>query len=104
MNFSSPRWYPLAVGLSLLNVAGAIFAAVQGQPMHAGGHVLLATLCGAWARHLKKGPAPLAIADQLEDRLQRLEDDVGGLRQQLGEAQERLDFSERMLTRVRKAD
>lgn len=35
------------------------------------------------------------------DRLQALESEVGSLRQELGEAQERIDFTERLLAQQR---
>ena len=47
------------------------------------------------AQH-KKGGDP-----ETTDRLQALENEVGSLRQELGETQERLDFTERMLSQQR---
>jgi hypothetical protein len=38
---------------------------------------------------------------QMSDRLQSLENEVGSLRQELGEAQERIDFAERLLAQQR---
>jgi hypothetical protein len=38
------------------------------------------------------------------ERLQALENEVGSLRQELGETQERLDFTERMLSQQRPPD
>ena len=38
------------------------------------------------------------------DRLQSLENEVGSLRQELGEAQERIDFAERLLAQQRPPD
>jgi hypothetical protein len=37
----------------------------------------------------------------MSDRLQALENEVGSLRQELGEAQERIDFAERLLAQQR---
>ena len=37
----------------------------------------------------------------LEVRIQRLEDELGSVRQELAEAQERLDFAERLLAKAR---
>jgi hypothetical protein len=47
------------------------------------------------AQH-KKGDDP-----ETSDRLHALENEVGSLRQELGETQERLDFTERMLSQQR---
>ena len=44
----------------------------------------------------KRAPGP-----QMSDRLQALENEVGSLRQELGEAQERIDFAERLLAQQR---
>jgi hypothetical protein len=52
------------------------------------GAVRIATI---QAEH-KKGADPAT-----SDRLQALENELGALRQELGEAQERIDFTERML-------
>lgn len=41
---------------------------------------------------------------QMSDRLQSLENEVGSLRQELGEAQERIDFAERLLSQQRPPD
>lgn len=59
----------------------------------------------AWVRTAKlkvesRGPGMDAEAN---GRLQALEHEVGSLRQELGEAQERLDFAERLLAQ-RKTD
>ena len=40
---------------------------------------------------------------QLEDRVEALEHDLGTVRQELTEAQERLDFAERLLARTEEA-
>ena len=41
---------------------------------------------------------------ETSERLQALENEVGSLRQELGETQERLDFTERMLSQQRSPD
>lgn len=48
------------------------------------------------AKHRRSGELPAGI----EDDLAALRDQVDQLRQQLGEAQERIDFTERLLTRA----
>ena len=42
-----------------------------------------------------------AADPQTSERLQALEHEVGSLRQELGEAQERIDFTERLLAQQR---
>ena len=42
-----------------------------------------------------------AADPHVSDRLQSLENEVGSLRQELGEAQERIDFAERLLAQQR---
>jgi hypothetical protein len=40
----------------------------------------------------------------MSERLQALENEVGSLRHELGEAQERIDFAERLLSQQRPSD
>ena len=47
----------------------------------------------------KRGADP-----QMSERLQALENEVGSLRHELGEAQERIDFAERLLSQQRPSD
>lgn len=90
----NPRiWHPIAVGLSVVNIAGAGFAMASSEPMHASIHVVLALVCGWWAGRLRQGPMALPQSDRLES----LEGDLTRMRQELVETQERLDFAERML-------
>lgn len=48
----------------------------------------------------KAGPVPEAITD-LEERQDAIVDELGALRRELTEVQERLDFTERLLARER---
>jgi hypothetical protein len=96
MTFKPAIWYPIAVALSVLNLVGAGFAAGQAEPWHATVHVALALVFGLWARRLRQGPVGSELQDRL-DALDALEIEVGNLRQELGETQERLDFAERLL-------
>lgn len=97
MNLKRPIWYPIAVALSVVNVAAAGFAA--GEPRHAAVHVALALAFGVWAQRLRPVAASHELAAGLDalEAVQALEGEVGRLRQELGEVQERLDFAERML-------
>src|SRR5262245_41464208 len=102
MRFKPKIWYPIAAVLAVLNVASIPFAA--GEPWHALAHGALAVAFGLWAQRLKQRRDQGGDQQSLEtpaggsDRIEGLEDEVTRLRQELSEAQERLDFTERMLT------
>ncbi|HXE57828.1 MAG TPA: hypothetical protein VNK43_07500 [Gemmatimonadales bacterium] len=99
MTFTSPLWRPMAVALSAINLVGVGFAAGEAEPWHAAGHAALALVFGLWAQRLRhragrtEGPAGL----------EALEAEVGSLRRELAEAQERLDFVERILAQPSEA-
>jgi hypothetical protein len=93
MTFKPAIWYPVAVVLSVINLAGAGFAAGQAQPWHATVHAALALAFGLWAQRLRQGPG----GSELPARLEAVEIEVSNLRQELSETQERLDFAERLL-------
>ena len=95
MNFKPAIWFPIAVVLSVINLAGAGFAARAAEPWHATTHAVLALAFGLWAQRLRPGPG----GSELPDRLEALEGEVSKLRQELSDAQERLDFAERLLAR-----
>lgn len=102
MNFKPAIWYPIAVALTVINVLGIGYAVAISQPAHAALHVGLALAFGAWARHLRRGPEGM-VGSELDDRLAAIEFEVSTLRQELGEAQERLDFAERLLAQAPEA-
>ena len=102
MNFKSPLWFRIAVGLSVLNLVWAGFAAGSAEPAHATVHAALAVAFGLWARRLWQVPDKTERQASLEspeamEALGALESEVNQLRQQLSETQERLDFAERIL-------
>ena len=105
MTFKPAIWYPIAVLLSVINLVGVGFAARPAQPWHATIHAALALAFGLWAQRLRRGPGGSELQARLEgleaelSRLEALEADVSQLRQELSEAQERLDFAERLLAR-----
>ena len=96
MTFKPAIWYPIAVVLSVLNWAGAGFAVGAAEPLHATIHAALALAFGLWAQRLRQGP----VAGEVAARLEALESEVGNLRQELSETQERLDFAERVLAQA----
>jgi len=93
MTFKPAIWYPIALVLSVINLVAVGFAAGEAEPWHAGIHAALALGFGLWAQRLRKRPG----GGDLETRFEALEGEVGTLRQELSEAQERLDFAERLL-------
>jgi len=103
MSIKPATWFPIAVALSGLNAVAAGFAVQPGEPWHAVTHAGLAVAFGLWAHHLRQRMR----GGDVGTRLDALESDVGGLsaldaevgrlRQEISEAQERVDFVERML-------
>ncbi|MGH7561113.1 MAG: hypothetical protein ACRENB_08835 [Gemmatimonadales bacterium] len=101
----NPRlWYPIAVLLSIVNVIGAVFATritPVPSPWHVGGHVVLAVAFGLWAQRLKsRQSAEVAEPDTVAE-LAVLRDEMAVVRREVAELQERLDFTERLLTQAR---
>lgn len=97
MTFKPATWYPIAGVLSAINLVAAGFAMGQAEPAHAAVHVALALAFGAWAHRLRQGSGG---GNELEARLDAVEaelGELGGMRQELSEMQERLDFAERLL-------
>ena len=101
MTFKPAIWRPIAAALSVLNVVGAGFAAQAAEPWHAGVHAALGLGFGLWAQRMWR--APTATVTDGQARLELLEAEMGDLRQELGEAQERLDFAERLLAQGQEA-
>jgi hypothetical protein len=99
MTFKPAVWKPIAVVVSAVNLVGVGFAAGAAEPWHAGIHAALALGFGLWAQRLQGAPAAQPIGDR--DRLDSLEGEVGELRRELTETQERLDFAERVLAQGR---
>ncbi len=96
MTFKPRVWQPIAIVLSAVNLAGVGFAAARGEAWHASIHAALALAFGLWAQYLRRGPA----GSEPQARLETLEAEIGNLRGELSELQERLDFAERMLAQA----
>jgi HAMP domain-containing protein len=102
----SRRLRLLAITLSILNFGAFIVALRDGEATHALGHVAAGIALFAWSRSLRRQHRESSAADRLDasDRdaqIEGLESDVEQLRRELSEAQERLDFTERMLAQRR---
>lgn len=95
MRFKSPLWYPAAFVATVVNIAGAGFAVGLGEPGHTAAHVGLAAVFGFVAHRVRPARAEAAGGDT--GRLEALEDEMLAQRRELAEAQERLDFAERLL-------
>jgi hypothetical protein len=93
MTFKSRIWYPITGVLSMINLAAVGYAAASAEPWHATVHAALAMAFGLGAYRLRQRPGG---GDQL-GRLEALEADMTALQRELSEAQERLDFTERVL-------
>jgi hypothetical protein len=102
MTFKPSVWRPIATVLTVVNVIAVGPAAGAAEPWHASIHAALALAFGWWAvrmsGQLQAGRlAGQPLGAEIEDRLAALENETGNLRRELGEAQERLDFAERVL-------
>jgi hypothetical protein len=93
MTFKPRVWQPIAIGLSAINLAAVGFAAGAAEPWHAAVHAGLAVAFGVWAQRLRPG----SRGGGQEERLELLEEEMGNVRRELSETQERLDFAERLL-------
>ena len=98
MKLNPTVWYPIAVILTAVNlIAVPVYSA---EPWHAMAHGALAVAFGLWAQRLKQrrqSEREHKIEATDVSRMELLEDELSRLRQELSEAQERLDFTERML-------
>ena len=93
MTFKPALWFPIASVLTLINVGAVFFAARDAEPLHAMTHAVLGVALALWAARLGR----LLKPRELDAGYEAVEIDVQNLRQELGEAQERLDFAERLL-------
>ena len=88
----------MLVLLSAVNLAAVWFAAQPGEPWHATIHAALALAFGLWAHgRIRFGgarPRTGELDQASEGETAVLRDEVGDLRHELGEVQERLDFAE----------
>ncbi len=100
MTFKPSTWFPIAAALSAINIGAVWFAARPGETWHATLHAALAVAFALWAQQLRARMRAGKRAET-DDALGALEGEVGSLRQELAEAQERLDFAERMLVQSR---
>lgn len=97
---SRRRFLPVVLSLLSAGNLAAIYAAVESatpDPMHATLHGVLAVGFAAWAQWAWLRWKQTAPALNSQERIEGVEADIDSMRQELLEAQERLDFAERML-------
>jgi len=95
MIFKRRIWQPIALGLAAINLIAAGFAASSSEGRHAVTHIVLGGVFALWAWWMRRGPELPPAAES--PGLEALQAEVHSLRKELSEAQERLDFAERML-------
>ena len=102
MRFKPSLWFPIAVILAGVNLIYVPF--VSNDPWHAFAHGALGVGFALWAQRLKqrrdaeRAEQRTAVEAGSGERVEVLEDEMTKLRQEPSDAQERLDFTERMLT------
>jgi hypothetical protein len=94
MRDGSTRPHRLPVILGVLNFIGFVFALLSGEPWHAMAHAAAAIPLAFWAHRSRFQPR---VSSGESDRIDELETEVNELRRELGNAQERLDFAERLM-------
>jgi hypothetical protein len=103
-------WRTVAIGLSALNMAGVGLAAGASEAGHAALHAALALVFGLWAQRswqaaARRGEFTRSEPGAIEPgRLEALEEGLASMQRELSEAQERLDFAERLLAQGRDAN
>jgi hypothetical protein len=94
MRDGSTRPRKLPVILGIINFLGFVVALLSGEAWHATAHAAAAIPLALWAHRSRAQPR---VSSGEADRIDELETEVGELRRELGDAQERLDFAERLM-------
>ncbi len=97
---SLKRFLPISLALLSAGNIAAVYAAVETaapDPLHATVHAVLAVGFAAAAQWAWRRWRQTAPATSSQERIEGVEADIDNMRQELLEAQERLDFTERML-------
>ena len=96
------KWYPVVGFFAVVNLLGLGYAVATGEPMHAIGHAVLVVAFGSWAHRLGGGGSSSRRIEE-QERLEALEDQMSNMQGELTDAQDRLDFAERMLAHERES-
>jgi hypothetical protein len=90
-------WFAVSVGAVILNLAGAIYAYLGGESMHAFAHGAAAFGFSLLAFNLRPhGPVAMRSV-KAPDRTQMLEADLSELERELEETRKKLDFADQLL-------
>jgi hypothetical protein len=85
-----------------VNLVAVGYHAGMTEPYQAAIHAGVALGFGLWAQRLRQRRSELlASLGTRDDRLEAIETELGGVRGELNEVQERLDFAERLLAQGR---
>ena len=98
MTRRSTIWLVVALAFTLLNLGFAVAAAVTGEPIHAGVHVVL-MLVGAWFTTRiwrREHPEAAELPDGTPDRLTNLEQSIDAVAIEV----ERIGEGQRFMTRA----
>ena len=90
MTRRSKVWLVAAVLFTLVNVAGGVYAAVQGELLHTGVHAALVLLGAYFVRRLIPRRSARSLPSELTDRLTLLEQSVDAVAievERIGEGQ-----------------
>ena len=94
----SKVWLTVAVLFTLINFGGAFPAAIQGEWLHAGAHVVLTFVGVYWAARIWRGARPEtpALTADYTDRLTNIEQSLDSVAVEI----ERIGEGQRFVTRV----
>lgn len=101
MKFKHRAWIPIAWIGSVVNFVSVFFAARPGEPWHATIHAGLAVLFALGAQRLAARRRESGTLDQDTGETR---ESLSAMQARLGEMEERLDFTERLLTKHREAE
>jgi hypothetical protein len=91
MSRRSRIWRLVAVLFTVVNVGGAAYALMSGEPLHAAGHIALVVVTYAiWRLLPSGGPLDQPLALPAEERLDRLQQSLDAIAievERVGEAQ-----------------
>ena len=98
MTRRSKIWLTVAVIFTVINAGGIVPAAMEGQSLHAGIHVVLALLGAYYVRKIWRGvrPETPALNTDYTDRLTNLEHNINAVAVEV----ERIGEGQRFMTRV----
>ncbi len=96
MTRRSKVWLAAAVLFTLVNFAGGVFAAAQGEPLHTSTHAGLVLLGAYLVWRLAPGREARARPGELSDRLTHLEQSVDAVAIEV----ERIGEGQRFMTRL----